>query len=250
MKSDLKEKSELLQTPRFIIACEASDVSNGFNTYVSPSVPLSPSFFKPKSFHIPFGILLLLPSLKSMEEDEEEMESQETHPSTASSLEHLVVHLAGTKTDDIIGNNNSNFSYEYDCYNVPVFSESQYCHSLMETMPLPEPVWSTTEPSVMADPPPPPPPPPSKSDSETPIMDLEWGENENQSSSYSWWLGFLESLDDNKVSGEKLNIVMEDSEMLSHESGFGDAMDQTCCTDEWLMIPTMELETDLGDFGK
>ena len=128
--------------------------------------------------------------------------------------------------------------------NMPVFSDAQYCYSLLEAMPLPGPIWSTTSPSVMAE------PPPSVSAPINNSVDFEWVEN--QDSSYSWWLGFLKSLDEN-VNAEDLNsqllenFVMENSKILGHELAFVDGMDQNCCPDDWLMIPTVE--KDLGDIN-
>ncbi|KAJ1416310.1 hypothetical protein SESBI_17491 [Sesbania bispinosa] len=125
-------------------------------------------------------------------------------------------------------------SHELD---LSMLSDAQYCYSLLEAIPLPGPTWSTTAPSVLAEPPP--------SAQIEASVELVWGEN--QASSYTWWLGFLESLDDNMTShkldqalgGENNNIGMENSKVLSLESSFVDAID------DWLMIPTME--KDLGD---
>jgi hypothetical protein len=49
-----------------------------------------------------------------------------------------------------------------------IFGGSQYCYSVMESMPLPEPIWSTTAPSILAAPAPP--------AMEAP--EFEWGENQ------------------------------------------------------------------------
>ena len=134
------------------------------------------------------------------------------------------------------GNKNSN--YEID---VSMFSDVKCCNYLLEAMPLPGPTWSTTGPTVLAEPP----------SSLTPSlieasMELELGEN-NQASSYTWWLGFLEGLDGNMSIEKKMEkeIVMEHNKGVSFESKFVDAIDLGCCPDDWLIIPPME--KDLGD---
>ncbi|CAI9782350.1 unnamed protein product [Fraxinus pennsylvanica] len=53
---------------------------------------------------------------------------------------------------------------------------SQNCYQLMESMPIPEPTWSTTPPAVMCAPVP-------------SVEVLEFGWPENMSSSYTWWIG-------------------------------------------------------------
>lgn len=121
--------------------------------------------------------------------------------------------------------------------NVSMFSETKCCYYLLETVPLPGPTWSTSEPSVLAE------PPPSSSFVEA-SMGLEMGEN-NQGSLYTWWIGFLEGLD-GKRTIEKNEVVMEHSKgATSFESKFVDAIDVGCCPDDWLIVPTMEM--DLGD---
>lgn len=121
--------------------------------------------------------------------------------------------------------------------NVSMFSETKCCYYLLETVPLPGPTWSTSEPSVLAE------PPPSSAFVEA-SMGLEMGEN-NQGSLYTWWIGFLEGLD-GKRTIEKNEVVMEHSKgATSFESKFVDAIDVGCCPDDWLIVPTMEM--DLGD---
>ncbi|KAI4353490.1 hypothetical protein L6164_002436 [Bauhinia variegata] len=124
---------------------------------------------------------------------------------------------------------------------MPMFSGAQYCYSLLEAMPLPEPIWSTTSPCVLAE-------PPAAPNSEA-SMEFEWAEN--QASLHSWWLEFLKSLDGN-MGSEKLNcsflesnIVVDNAKVLNHESPFVDGIDDSCCADDWLMIPSMD--KDLGD---
>ncbi|KAK7339995.1 hypothetical protein VNO77_20686 [Canavalia gladiata] len=139
-----------------------------------------------------------------------------------------------TEKDFIAEGNNSNNEID-----VSMSSDAQYCYYLLEAMPLPGPTWSTTEPSILAEPP--------SAPVEAPVG-LEWGEN--QASSFTWWLRFLEGLDGN-MTKEKLdlpfveNIVMENSKGLSYEPTFVDAIDLSCCPDDWFTVPTME--KDLGD---
>jgi hypothetical protein len=102
-----------------------------------------------------------------------------------------------------------------------IFGGSQYCYSVMESMPLPEPIWSTTAPSILAAPAPP--------AMEAP--EFEWGENQ---ASYTWWLGFLKTLD-SKLYNEEPRYPFENQEL--GEPPFLDACDQSC-PDEWLMFPT------------
>lgn len=124
-----------------------------------------------------------------------------------------------------------------------VSNNAQYYYSLLEAMPLPGPTWSTTEPSLLVEPQP-----------LAPIeaaVEVECG-GENQGSSCTWWLGFLEGLDGN-MNSEKLlddpfveGIGMVDSKVFSNESSpFVDELDLSYCPDDWLVIPTME--KDLGD---
>lgn len=117
--------------------------------------------------------------------------------------------------------------------NLSMFSDVEYCYSLLEAIPLPGPTWSTTAPCVLANPPSYSSAPPIEGSSE-----LEWG-SENQASSYTWWLGFLQSLDE-KLNlppyGGKKNAGMENAKLISLEPSF---------VDDWLMIPT--LEKDLED---
>ncbi|XP_028764257.1 uncharacterized protein LOC114722391 [Neltuma alba] len=190
--------------------------------------------------------------------DEEGMNSDEANPSSKSTRKsldgrrdsqgHFVMQLAGTSKRDITENGNSNSinsNYEYGCSgNMPMFSDAQYCYSLLEAMPVPGPVWSTTEPCVLAE-------AQESAPAEAPTREgpaeLEWGEN--QASSYSWWIGFLETLDGN-MSSEKVkypfveNIEIEASKGLGCDSTFVDATEQSCCLDDWLMIPTMDMDLE------
>ncbi|XVF08363.1 hypothetical protein REPUB_Repub06bG0220100 [Reevesia pubescens] len=111
------------------------------------------------------------------------------------------------------------------------------CYSLVEAMPmpLPEPVWSTTAPTVAAAP------------AGLEAMEFfEWGEN--QASSYTWWLGFLRALDAGNSSMEKTkqysNFVKENSRVLMEQqdisSKLGEPTDKNASLDEWLMFPTAQ----------
>ncbi|XP_054782444.1 uncharacterized protein LOC129289661 isoform X2 [Prosopis cineraria] len=232
-----RKRSEDFADTQFV-ARKSFDVSNGFNTYVSafislsPLFPISPSFFKPTLTHscllqastiitfpaplssIPLGFWLTVE--KAM--DEEGMSSDETDSSSRFTIKssdgrrdsrgHFVIQLAGTSRRDVTEKGNSNSvssNHGYGYYNnMPMFSDAQYCYSLLEAMPMPGPVWSTTEPCVLAE------PPLSTAVAEAPTassegsVELEWGEN--QASSYAWWIGFLETLDGN-MSSEKIKAV-------------------------------------------
>ncbi|XP_044461420.1 uncharacterized protein LOC123192824 [Mangifera indica] len=94
----------------------------------------------------------------------------------------------------------------------PFVASSSLCcyNSLTESMPLPEPIWSTTAPAISAAPP-----------SVVESLEFEWGEN--QAASYSWWAVF-----DDHHDGSKLGDVDRD------ESG------QNSSPDEWLMFPSSD----------
>ncbi|KAI9074919.1 hypothetical protein K1719_043148 [Acacia pycnantha] len=128
--------------------------------------------------------------------DEEGVNSGEANPpgkSTRKSSDciirdsegHFVKQLAGTSRRDLTE------------------KDAQYCYSLLEAMPMAGPVWSTTEPCVLAEPLE---SVPAEAPTSESSVELEWGEN--QASSYSWWIGFLESLDGNNMSStEKIKAV-------------------------------------------
>ncbi|KAA8517702.1 hypothetical protein F0562_015176 [Nyssa sinensis] len=130
-----------------------------------------------------------------------------------------------------------------------IISCLQYCSSLSNNLPLgPEPTWSTTAPSIPATPPPP-----------MEALEFEWAEN--LASSYTWWLGFLDTLDvkntelSNNPSEE--NIIGEGNSRLfgqcpDHGSKLDDivlsldANDQSSSNlDEWLTFPTSEDQGEL-----
>lgn len=115
---------------------------------------------------------------------------------------------------------------------------------LLESMPLPEPVWSTTAPSVL-----PHVPYSGGAAMEAADIEFEWGEN--QASSYSWWLSFLKSLDGNNhitknVHEEsKYPLALGSSNWFfgqRHGGNFKveEADEQSPSPDEWLMFPTTE----------
>ncbi|KAB1224519.1 hypothetical protein CJ030_MR2G016408 [Morella rubra] len=140
-------------------------------------------------------------------------------PSPSSSSSSSQPAIGGEST--VIGN-----SFDYSN---PISGVSQYCYSLIESMPLPEPIWSTTAPSILAAPPPP-------GAMESP--EFEWGENQ---ASYTWWLGFLQTLDGKH--SEEPNLPFGNSGPLfsqCEEPTFLDSSGQSSSPDEWLMFPTTE----------
>ncbi|KAF3448017.1 hypothetical protein FNV43_RR08725 [Rhamnella rubrinervis] len=136
-------------------------------------------------------------------------------------------------------------------FNNQLFCGSQYCYSLLNSMPQPEPVWSTTAPSVLAA-------TPSVPYSKE-ALEFEWGESQ-QAASYSWWLGFLETLDHQaNVNGddqEYSKFLLGNSNAFVNINGtskigdddgvaFEDAnSDQSSSLDEWLLFPTTEGESE------
>lgn len=124
----------------------------------------------------------------------------------------------------------------------PIFSGSQhFCYSILESMPVPQPTWSTTAPSVLRSP---------VAPMEEQEM-FEWGDGQ---ASYAWWLGFLKALDVNSSNDIEYqnagsgNAVGMSSMVLTQcqdglESGealFLEASDHTSFADEWLIIPIGE----------
>ncbi|CAK7343686.1 unnamed protein product [Dovyalis caffra] len=135
---------------------------------------------------------------------------------------------------DFLGNNYGNPDINFKSF---FASNSQYnCYSLMDTLPTPEPVWSTTTTTAVFTTPPP---------MET--TEFEWGDN--QAASYSWWLGFLKTLDGNSTTtttpGVKDDTEMRDPRVFGqceiNVSGLGESSDQlSSSTDDWLMFPNNE----------
>lgn len=118
-------------------------------------------------------------------------------------------------------------------------------------MPQPEPVWSTTAPSVLAATP----TVPSPYSKEA--LEFEWGESQ-QAASYSWWLGFLKTLDHQaNVNGDDQGysklllgnsnafVNINATSKIGDDDGvaFVDAnSDQSSSLDEWLLFPATENE--------
>lgn len=145
-----------------------------------------------------------------------------------------------------------NIPYNYtSCTKKPTLIATSYgCYSLVEAMPIPiaEPVWSTTAPSV---------PPVAPTAGLEAMEFLEWGENE--ASSYTWWFGFLGALDGKtsleKTKQQKQHHFVDDNNIskIEKENGtkhgevdsFVGAGDQNIVSlDEWLMFPATEDGSD------
>ncbi|KAK3227429.1 hypothetical protein Dsin_007291 [Dipteronia sinensis] len=134
-------------------------------------------------------------------------------------------------------------------------SSSSSSATILESMPIPGPIWSTTQPSI-----------PVAAPVVVPVaatmegFEFEWGSSENQASSYTWWLGFLKALD-SKNNNNNNNIVDQNYskypclERIHHLMGGGhnlcdvdhqapDSVDathddqQNSSPDQWLMFPT------------
>lgn len=132
--------------------------------------------------------------------------------------------------------------YGFQFEKKPMFSGSQhFCYSIWESMPVPQPTWSTTAPCVLRSP-------------VAPIEEqeiFEWGDGQ---ASYAWWLGFLKALDVNSSNeteypnAESGSAVGMSSMVLTQcqdglESGealFLEASEHGSFADEWLIIPISE----------
>ncbi|KAJ4841575.1 hypothetical protein Tsubulata_031081 [Turnera subulata] len=145
------------------------------------------------------------------------------------------------KRDSTLSGDGCNDQYGIS-YNHPLtvdYSDQYCCYSLLDTLPTPEPVWSTTAPSVLA----------SSPAIEAPEFD--WGDNV-QAATYNWWLGFLKSLDGN-IAGpqdftcEDHKVAMGDSSALDHNQNASrhgeDSNEQGLSADEWLIFPPFEDQT-------
>lgn len=115
--------------------------------------------------------------------------------------------------------------------NNPAILSSQNCyHQLTDSMPIPEPTWSTTAPAVLCAPVP-----------SMEVLEVEWFDN--VSSSYSWWISFLNSLDgkkgasESKESSEGLLPCLDATDV---EKSASDANDHSPFTDEWVIFPAAE----------
>ncbi|KAM1576578.1 hypothetical protein ACFX10_032881 [Malus domestica] len=129
----------------------------------------------------------------------------------------------------------------------PVYVGPQF-DSLAEPMPLPGPVWSTTTPSVL---------PYAPSSAAMEALEFEWGES--QAASYSWWLGFLKTLDGKNADKSNYPLPLGSSNWLFGQNqnsnckvdddqdtvALVDANDQSLSPDEWLMFPNTE--DDVGE---
>ncbi|XP_060206265.1 uncharacterized protein LOC132633874 [Lycium barbarum] len=124
-------------------------------------------------------------------------------------------------------------------------NSQQFYYSIVESMPIPQPTWSTTAPAIHTAPPPlllPPSPPPSSFAGEVPEFD--------------WWIGFLKSLDGKKSTSRQRylpleeDILMENSKVLSQLHDGLKNEPPNCIganddpsyqfPDEWLIIPTAD----------
>ncbi|KAF3975449.1 hypothetical protein CMV_001294 [Castanea mollissima] len=132
----------------------------------------------------------------------------------------------------LLGNTYNNYDFTR-----PSFGGSQYCYSLMEsmtmTMPIPDPIWSTTAPSILAAPPQP----------GMEAVEFEWGEN-NQAS-HTWWLGFLKTLDSKYNEEPKYPLGALFSQCQQEGPKIGEPpflypSDQSASPDEWLIFPATE----------
>ncbi|KAB2621867.1 hypothetical protein D8674_024049 [Pyrus ussuriensis x Pyrus communis] len=131
----------------------------------------------------------------------------------------------------------------------PVFVGPRF-DSLAEPMPLPGPVWSTTAPSVL---------PYASSSAAMEALEFEWGES--QAASYSWWLGFLKTLDGKNAEKSNYPLPLGSSNWLFGQNqnsnsnckvdddqdtaALVDTIDQSHSPDEWLMFPNTE--DDVGE---
>lgn len=148
----------------------------------------------------------------------------------------------------------SSYNYKYGISKATVAGPQYCCYSLLETLPLPEPTWSTTPPAIFAAP----------SIVATPplleAIEFEW--EESFTTSYAWWLGFLKSLDGKSTEESKYpfeeNVVMRNSWLFGQrqdgpklgESPCLDANDQSSYLDEWLMIPPTEDVSEMKNHGE
>ncbi|KAL8504929.1 hypothetical protein ACS0TY_016213 [Phlomoides rotata] len=114
------------------------------------------------------------------------------------------------------------------------YNAQNYRRQLTESLPVPEPTWSTTAPAVRCAPVP-----------TLDVLEVEWFDNVS-SSSYSWWLGFLKSLDSKRdgvsVSTECGNVVgacLAGRDGEGSDSGGGDP---NLFLDEWVVFPAVEEE--------
>ncbi|XP_042509705.1 uncharacterized protein LOC122085377 [Macadamia integrifolia] len=129
---------------------------------------------------------------------------------------------------------------------------------VLEPLPLPllEPTWSTSTAPASKHPPTSPPP----------IMEVPefqcLGED-NQDSSYTWWLGFLKALDDEIINNNEESVSLPSDEEIEmeyfrqlftslfkthHSNQIDPSLDnQILVPDEWLTVPEVENHRDVSD---
>ncbi|KAJ8898978.1 hypothetical protein K2173_008480 [Erythroxylum novogranatense] len=104
-----------------------------------------------------------------------------------------------------------------------------YCYTVSNTLPTPEPVWSTTSPSVLAAPP----------QGPSSAAGFWWGES--SAAETAWWRGFLKNMDrdETRVSpgmfGKSENTSRDgEGPLMVEPSGLSPS------TEEWLVFPSSE----------
>lgn len=104
---------------------------------------------------------------------------------------------------------------------------SQNSYQLTESMPLPEPTWSTTPPTVVCAPVP-----------SVEVLDFDWPEN--MCSSYTWWIGFLNSLNCKGNSELMVENSLGKDDLNVEKPYLGTNDDESPFLDEWLIFPAAE----------
>lgn len=119
-------------------------------------------------------------------------------------------------------------------------SSAQCCYySLTEAIPIPEPIWSTTAPTIPAA--------PSSATAAAAVESLEFEWGESHASAYNWWLGFLKTLD-SKINNIENYSTYPHSRLFGYQDNlklgegmFVDASDQqNTAPDEWLTFPASD----------
>lgn len=134
-------------------------------------------------------------------------------------------------------------------FNTQLLCGPPYCYPSLNSIPQPEPVWSTTAPSVLAA------TPSVPYYTKEALEVFEWGSETQQAASYCWWLGFLKTLDQANVNGDhqecpnyslgKIDAFVNNNgtskigDGCDEVANFVDAnSDQSSSLDEWLLLPT------------